>query len=493
MELLLESNNRRKRAAFIHNNKILSFFEDFKFASKLIGNIYIGKIVRLDANLQAAFIDYGNSRMGLLPIKLIHPKYFSIKNDDKQKILNNLIHNPHYTKNQKFFRQYDLQDLLKIGQKLVVQISKDEREKKGAFLSTYLNIFGNFLKYVPNSINYSLITGDNISITQKELLKKIMDKKKLQGTVYVNNIINISNDKIEKDLSTVLQKWEFLVKNLKTNTGEMLYKNQNFLQKIYQSHYFNNINKIITEGSIVTKNIVPNIITVKNVSVYNGFNIFQPYEAQILSSFQQVVQFKGGYLIISQSSAGTMIDVNYSKDDQYSYLKTNINAAKEIGLQVIRRNMFGLILIDFIDLPSNTDFSKVEVALKQTFKDDNAKISFGEISKFYIYQFTRQYADINVSRNDYFEYCAHCDGGLVLKTAVIAENLFSKVKYLSENSEEIEIYISSVIAEFIMNNMKTDFDLLSKHMKTKLIFVIVKHVSDNYVKIYKQDNYKAPE
>ncbi len=415
-KLLIDgSRTDQTQIALISNDGL----EDFEFESlnkkNLKGNIYLGKVSRIEASLQAAFVEIGSEKNGFLAFGEIHPNYFQIPVADREALLkaeaeheeqhqenndnsledtevnennengnssdstkeddqSDLNKSSKYNKRKNFnfrrklLRSYKIQEVIKAGQLILVQVVKEERGNKGAALTSYISLAGKYSVLMPNSTKTKGISRKISTSDDRNKLKKIVDDLKVpaeMGLIIRTAGLNKTKNEIKKDYITLNKLWANVVDSTKKAIAPaLIHEEGNLLRRVVRDVYTKDMKEVYVEGSEAykeTKKYMSQVLPScsKFVKQYkNKTPIFTKYnvEKEIIKMFNQEVKLKsGGYLVINPTEALVAIDVNSGgatkeRNIEKTALKTNLEAAEEITKQIKIRDLSGLIVIDFIDM-----------------------------------------------------------------------------------------------------------------------------------------------
>ncbi len=393
--LIKFTKNEELYIALIKNKKLYDLnIENKKYKNKKL-NIYKGIISKIQPGLEAVFINYGEKKNGFLPIKEISKKYLK----------NNLYK----------------------GQELIVQINKEERNNKGAFLTTFITIIKNNLILMPNNPKLlgisKKITG-NKRYKLKLIIKKLNLPKNM-GIIIRTSGINKSLKLLKLDLKLSINKWKKIQKKMnELKKPNLIYKQNNILTKLLREYLYENIDEILIDNYKIYKLVKKYVKKIdkrkfknkinfynKKISLFKYFKIEKQIE---LIYKRKIILPSGGSIIIDNTEALTSIDINSSKyikgsNIETTALNTNLEASKEIIRQLRLRNIGGLIVIDFIDMILHKNQKIVENNLKNIIKKDKAKIHIGYISKFGLLEMSRQRINNSFIKSNYY-ICPKCNG-----------------------------------------------------------------------------------
>ncbi len=529
-KILIDSSKQTEtRIALINDNRLEEYEIESDRKNRIKSNVYLAKISRVEASLQAAFVDFGGNKHGFLPFTEIHPDYFKIPISD-QKILKDLISSNEETskdsndeikvkenddnykndedqnnksmeeKNKKnnkkrlffnFFKKYKIQEVVKSKQVMLVQVSKEERGLKGAALTTFLSFAGRYCVLMPNSNNATGISRKISDPLERKKLKEIIVSIGVpDGMSLIIRTAGIGKTKkeIHKDLNYLVKQWEKIrEKTLKSNAPSLINEEGDIVKRTIRDLYTKEISGIIVDGKDSYNNaknyikaLIPNQLSKlklykeKKEKLFTKFNL----EKEISHLYNTEIKLtSGGSIVINTTEALVAIDVNSGRATQQrnienTALNTNIEAAKEIARQLKLRDLAGLVVIDFIDMEDYKNNFKVEKTLKNSTNSDRARIQIGRISSFGLLELSRQRLRTSIVEQS-FKKCQICNGtGIVRNNDSIIEQLFKVIEESCSKNEGSSIIIDchSDLASEILNKRKNFVIELENKYKTNLDF-----------------------
>ena len=497
--------------AVLNDEDELEYFSFENNQKKTIkSNIYLGKITRVEYSLQAAFVEYGGDRAGFLPFSEIHPNYYHIPTRDKQELLRNnrygrVDDTDEDEDNSINFRatqkKYAIQEVIKRGQVVLVQVTKDERGNKGVSLTTYISLAGRYCVFMPNGNN-----GINISkrISSYEDRKKILNTLKkinLQegsGIIVRTECLKATEEEILSDYNNLVKLWNNICEKTlhsKVGGGE-IYKEINIVEQIIRDNYESNQkSQIIIRGEEGYENVVkfakivmPNEL--QKIKLYKEkMAIFKKYEIDKKLDELLLPQAKlpsGGYLVISPTEALVSIDVNsghsiHGKNVEETALQTNLEAAQEVARQLRLRNLGGLIVVDFIDMNEPRNRHILERELQKAFMFDKAKVQIAKISQFGLVEISRQRTRSSINEMMTIK-CDHCNGtGYIKAPAIVSTDILDSIDETmqtnpSSRKEFLEIVACpDVINYLVIQHIK---EIEEKQRKYNVKIITKKHNFD---------------
>ena len=530
-KILIDSSmSTETRIALINNDKLEEYEIESDRKNRIKSYVYLAKISRVEASLQAAFVDFGGNKHGFLPFTEIHPDYFKIPVSDQKKLKelisvseneetddiknskpidsikdesgNDEIKKYKFSqtnekKNTKkklffnFFKKYKIQEVIKSRQVVLVQVSKEERGLKGAALTTFLSFAGRYCVLMPNSNNTTGISRKIYDQLERKKLKEIIDSIGVPGgmSVIIRTAgIGKTKKEISKDLNYLIKQWNKIRElTLKSNAPSLIHEEGDIIKRTIRDLYNKEISSIIIDGKDAYSNakeyiktLIPNQLNKlklhkdKKEKLFNKFNL----EKELNQLYNTEIKLSsGGSIVINTTEALVAIDVNSGRATQQrnienTALNTNLEAAVEIAKQLKLRDLAGLIVIDFIDMEDYRNNFKVEKTLKTSTNSDRAKIQIGRISLFGLLELSRQRLRTSIIEHS-FEKCKICNGtGIVRNTDSIIEQLFKVIDECCSKNENsaINIKCHSELASEILNKRKNYIVELERNHKTKLNF-----------------------
>lgn len=459
------------RIAIAEGQELVELEVESNVGRKLKGNVYKAKIVRIEPSLQAAFVDLGTERNGFLQINDIHPSFFRNGSGDRQ-------------------GRVRIQDVLEAGQELVVQVVKEEREQKGATLTTFLSLPGRYLVVMPGSdrggISRKISDGE-----QRRRLKKLATELEIPagvGVIIRTAGLDRSLSELSRDLSLQLKLWEKIVTEAQTATSPAaLYRESDLATRVIRDYFTPEIREIVIDDPNTFRHVKEFVGEVmpryrSRVRLYDGhqpllsfFNI----EDQIGNTMKPEVKLNsGGSIVIGTLEALVAIDVNSGKattegsieDTAY---KTNLEAADEIARQLRLRDLGGLIVIDFIDMMDRRHKAAVERRIREALKYDKARIEIGRLSKFGLLEMSRQRLRASLSSQSHYK-CPHCQGdGKVKNHELVALEALRKIQsaVVVGHVAVVKARLAPAPALFLLNSKRTEIARLEADYQAKVLIL----------------------
>ena len=351
------------------------------------GNIYKGKVSRIEPSLGAAFVNYGAERHGFLPFKEISPQFYPEKHNRNSRL--------------------SVSDCLKKDQEILVQVEKDERGNKGAALTTNISLAGRYLVLMPNNPKAAGISRRLEGKERDKLKERIASLNVPESMGLIVRTAGEGKDleDLKWDLEYLQRVWEGISEaNTLKNSPILIFKESDIIIRALRDYLKEDIEEIwvdteeaFEEASEFVERVMPDQAKILN-KYENTLPLFTRYqiESQIETAYQREVKLtSGGSIVIDDAEALVAIDINSSqatsgKDIEETAVKTNIEACEEIGRQLRLRDIGGLVVIDFIDMMKLENKRAVEDAMREALSEDRARVQIGRISRFGLLELSRQ-------------------------------------------------------------------------------------------------------
>lgn len=484
--LINATHNEEIRVALCKDNHLYDFDLENRTREQKKSNIYKAVVTRVEQSLEAVFVEYGSSRQGFLPLREIAPEYLS--------------GNP---------REDNLKQLIKEGDKLIIQIEKEERGNKGAAVSTYISLAGSYLVLMPNNPKGGGISRQISGKVREEMRQIINDLTVPKGMSVIVRTAGIgkSFEELNNDLTHLLNEWQSILdKNNRPTKTTLLHQEAGIVTRAMRDYLRDDIGEVWIDSENAYNEAVSFIEQVmptqlhklrKYTSIHPMFTNFG-VERQIETAYQREVRLpSGGSIVIDQTEALVSIDINSAKSTKGSDVAetayhTNLEAADEIARQLRLRDMGGLIVIDFIDMNESHHQKEVEKRLIDATRYDRARVQFAEISKFGLMQMSRQ--RLRPSLDEATGYiCPRCHGnGMVRDVRSLALSIMRQIEQvaLNERSGEIQVDVPTEIAAFLLNEKRESLVYLEQDSGTRITILPHAHLeSPNFSLQFNPDGY----
>ena len=380
---------KNKTIMLVENGNLLEYYEETDETKRLEGNIYLGKIQNVLPGMQAAFVDIGEKKNTFIHIKDILPKTDTKKENTEELVSKSKI-----------------KDYVRVGMPILVQVKRDSTNKKGARVSTHINLPGRFCVFMPNA--------DFITVSQK--IEKEEERKRLisiveevipanTGVIIRTSAIGKSKEEIKQDLEQMHQQWNYIQAQVKNNqqAPRLIYENPGMVKKILNDIMDQDIAKIIVNHEEEEQDIQEILAKSQNQKIQlerkDEDSILDMYdlESQILRAQNRKIWLKcGGFITIDKTEALTAIDVNSgkyigTKNLEQTVYTVNREASIEIAKQLRLRDIGGIIIIDYIDMKEQEHKDKIIEALKESLKSDRSKTQIIGFTQLNLLEMTRKH------------------------------------------------------------------------------------------------------
>jgi len=551
------------RVVLVDNSNNIENFE-LSIANKkqIKGNIYLAKVLHVVPSLDAAFVEYDHGKSGFLPFREIHPDYYQTLSIDKKnhelvlnelkeakitaedlnsqsvtaslrhladqedidiKLLEKLVDEkivsdfdieaeeddiepiaPKKTQeNSGYDKHHKIHEVIKKGQLLLVQITKEARGNKGASMTTYISLAGKYCVLMPNKSSNNGISRKISNADERKRLKNIisdmtMDSDNKSSVIVRTAGAGHSTLEIKKDYDYLIRLWNKIREATLNSTAPcFIHQEDGLILKTIRDTFDKNVKEVVVQGKDAYEECVKFMKDIsasetKSIKEYKGkAPIFTKFgiEDQLIKLYQPIVSLpSGGYIVINPTEALISIDVNSGKSTsertiEETALKTNLEAAREIARQAKLRDLSGLIVIDFIDLTESKNRKILERSLWEYFSKDRARIQTSAISSFGLLEMSRQRL-----RSSFLEMhsnmCNHCNGKGVIRcndsnAMLILRTIENEI--FNGSYDIVNIYGTQNTVLHLLNDKREEINFVEQKYSIKLNFMIdTEATSDSY-------------
>jgi len=506
------SHPNETRIVLKSNNSIEEYEYENKNNLNFKNNIYLATISRVEPSLQAAFVNFGRERHGFLAFNDIQSDYYQLPSEDKERIRlaeekiredlkaktietnqenlqsegkdekndNNESQVDKENKKQEYrekvksslgIKRYKIQEVIKPGQVILIQVIKEERGQKGAALTTFISLAGKYIVLMPNTPKGGGISRKIFNSSDRQKIRNILNEieiPKSMGVIVRTAGSNKTKSEIEKDFQNTLKTWEEIKdKALDSNAPSLVYEEGDIIKRTLRDTYDNDTKNVYVEGNEAyqkakkfMKELMPK--NVKNIKKYRGkIPLFHDanIEKDLNNIYEPTVKLKsGGYLVINPTEALVSIDINSGQSTKQiniekTALNTNLEAAEEIAHQIKLRDLSGLIVIDFIDMMNFYNRRIVEKKMRESIRKDRARIQIGRISNFGLLEMTRQRLR---------------EGSIKWETQLslssFSQKILKKIQHLAftEKVKTVNSYVPEKVKIFIEKNLLDELKYFQK-------------------------------
>ncbi|MFZ5556808.1 MAG: Rne/Rng family ribonuclease [Pseudomonadota bacterium] len=456
------------RVAIVDGQKLVDLDIETAGKEQRKGSIYKGVITRIEPSLEAAFVDYGGERHGFLPFKEISRNSIPVDGEARGRV----------------------QELLKEGHELIVQVDKDERGTKGAALTTYISLAGRYLVLMPNNPRGGGISR-RIEGEDRNELRDTLDQLEVPAGMSViarTAGIGRAAEELQWDLNYLLQLWRAIENAAKQQTGAFLiYQESSLVIRAIRDYFHQEIGELLIDTEEIYEqarqfmsHVMPgNVSRVKlyrdDVPLFSRFQI----EHQIETAYSRQVGLpSGGALVFDHTEALVAIDVNSARatkgqDIEQTALNTNLEAADEVARQLRLRDVGGLIVIDFIDMENPRNQREVENRLRDALKFDRARLQMGKISRFGLMELSRQRLHPSLGETSNIP-CPRCNGiGVIRGVESSALHILRLIQEeaMKENTAVIQAQVPVDVATYLLNEKRPEIHNVEARLRVEVILV----------------------
>ncbi|OGQ93109.1 MAG: ribonuclease [Desulfobacula sp. RIFOXYA12_FULL_46_16] len=453
------------RIVALVDNKLEQFHIETTAKEVTQGNIYKGIVTRVEPSLQAVFVDYGAAKNGFLQKNEIHKDYFQDVEKGEKALFN----------------------LIRKGQELIVQVTKDPINQKGAMLTTFISLPGRLSVLMPGTDTKGVSRKITDEAERKRLLGII---KKMEIPTGFGMIVrtagkNTTKTMLMADLKYLMRVWKNIDKEAVNNTApSLLYREQTLAVRSLRDYFTSDVNEILVDSPEIYKEVLDfmDVIAPKQKRIVKLFTgekpIFTKYqlEDQIASIYRKDVALKsGGFIVIEQTEALVSIDVNSGKSTKKKNIEetafhTNFEACEEVARQLRLRDLGGLIIIDFIDMKDSRHKAEITKTLKKHLKSDKAKTKVGGITSFGLLEMSRQRIRHSITFGSY-EPCRHCNGrGQIpsVETQGLAFLRQLNLKTLKPEIRDVTGQVPVEVAGYLLNRKRHELSEIEEKRKVSI-------------------------
>ena len=458
-----------RRLAIVDGQKLLDYEIEIEGREQRKGNIYKAVVTRVEPSLEACFVDYGEDRHGFLPFKEISRNYFQGNVSPSQARIN---------------------DVIKEGQELLVQVEKEERGNKGAALTTFVSLAGRYVVLMPNNPRGGGVSR-RIEGEDRQELKQALDQLEYpNGMSIIARTAGIGRDapELQWDLNYLLKLWTAIDGAAKGGKGAyLIYQESSLVIRAIRDYFNSDIGEILIDTDDIYEQAHQFMSHVMpehghRVKRYRDdaplFSRFQ-IEHQIETAYSRTVNLpSGGAIVIDQTEALVAVDVNSARaikggDIEETATRTNLEAADEVARQARLRDLGGLIVIDFIDMDESKNRREVENRLRDALRQDRARVQFGSISKFGLLEMSRQRLKPMLSEGSSIP-CPRCGGsGHIRDTESSALQILRIIQEesLKDSTAAVLVQVPVEVASFLLNEKRTEITKIELKQRINVLLV----------------------
>jgi len=463
------------RVALVDGQRIYDLAIEISSREQKKANIYKGRITRVEASLEACFVEYGSERHGFLPLKEISKEYFKSSSGQGGRM--------------------NIRELVSEGQELLIQVEKEERGNKGAALTTFISLAGRFLVLMPNNPRAGGVSR-RIEGEDREQLREALDSVQLpegMGAIVRTAGVGRSAEELQWDVSNLQEVWKAIQQAAENRPAPFLiYQESKPVIRALRDYLADDVGEVLVdspsvfaEGQDYMQRFMPN--SLRKLKLYEDevplFTRFQ-IENQIESAHAHAVDLpSGGSIVIDHTEALVSIDINSARatrgsDIEATATNTNLEAADEIARQLRLRDIGGLIVIDFIDMESTKNQRAVEDRLRDAVKQDRARIQIGRISRFGLLELSRQRLRPSITEATHLT-CPRCSGiGKIRSVESLALTLLRLIGEEARKDRTVKVIaqLPVDVATFLINEKRDWLNDVESKSKAEIVLIPNRHM-----------------
>ena len=474
--LINATQSEELRVALVDGQKLFDLDIENNAHEQKKGNIYRARITRVEPSLEAAFVEFGSERQGFLPLKEISSEYFTKSPEDIQ-------------------GRPKIEELVKEGTELLVQVEKEERGTKGAALTTFLSLAGRYMVLMPNNPRAGGISrrieGDDRGQLKEAL--SALNIPKGMGVIIRTAGVGRTSEELQWDLDYLCQAFESIKAATLTKRAPcLIYQEGDIITRAIRDYLKADISEVLIDDTNVharAKEFVASVMPTfaSKIKQYTDdiplFNRYQ-IESQIESAFEREVKLpSGGSLVIDPTEALVSIDINSARatkggDIETTALNTNLEAAEEIARQLRLRDMGGLVVIDFIDMSPARNRRAVEERMRDSLKHDRARVQIGSISRFGLMEMSRQRLRPSLGETA-GHVCPRCVGtGYIrdLRSLALALLRLIEEEGSKDKTGEVRAQVPVDIATFLLNEKRLQIRSVENRNRIRIVIIPNPHM-----------------
>ncbi|HNT56460.1 MAG TPA: Rne/Rng family ribonuclease [Syntrophales bacterium] len=491
-EMIINCSDHETRIAIRDSHVLSSLYIERADENTLAGNIYVGKVLRVLPGMQAAFVDIGLERAAFL-----HASDTSHDVSDLDFLVTEegeILDREEESFDRKWYERvagYQIEDLLKEGQEVLVQIAKEPLGTKGARVTTHISLPGRKLVLMPTVKHIGIsrqIRDENERKRLKDLLEALQPEEGY-GLIARTVSEGKNREELKADVEYLVRLWEAIRKKRgRVAVPGLVHKDMGMTLRAIRDFYTEEMDRIVIDSREEYQKVIDFMETflpgvAYRLELHEGeIPLFDAFgmELDIKRILNRKVWLKsGGYITIEETEALTAIDVNTGKyvgkrNLEETILSTNLEAVKEIAYQLRVRNIGGIIIIDFIDMEDEENREKVFQALSEEMVKDKNRTNIQKISPLGLIEMTRQRKGKSLEKI-LCEPCPCCEGKGVLKSrASVCYEIFREIRRRVPGVEKkISVLLNPDVADFLLEDEKGTLEKLEKELNKKILIKVM--------------------
>jgi ribonuclease G len=501
-EIIINKTGRETRVVVIEHGQLAEMHIDRGNNHGFVGNVYLGKVVRVLPGMQAAFVDIGLDKAAFLYAGDIYPEFLE-QNGGSPEISNDITVVEGSSRSRPKHGIPPIQDLVHEGQELLVQVAKDPISTKGARIKTHITLPGRFTVCMP--------TVDHIGISKKidrdkerRKLRDFVNKNRPAGCGFIIRTVSLGQplEAIEQDMNYLINIWNKIQEKRKTASGATLIHEDHILAlRVVRDSFTDNVDRLMVDDKQIYQEIIqftdifaPQLksrVRLYNAQepIFDAFNV----EPMIARTLERRVNLKsGGYLIIDQTEALTAIDVNSgkfvgTKSLEDTTLLINLEAVAEICNQLRLRNIGGIIVLDFIDMERAHNRERIYRFMEEQLRLDRARTNLLKISDLGLIEMTRKRVQEDLV-SSISQTCPYCKGtGAVRSPETVVHDILREVRrvgYREKRKEYIYVNAHPEVADLLYSREMNHIEVIESNLGKKVVVRALGHYHIEKYEVY---------
>lgn len=504
-EIIVNRTGRETRLAVMKNGQLDELHIDRGDKGGVVGNVYLGRVVRVLPGMQAAFVEIGLERAAFLYAGDIYPEFLEDEGglDDKEHDDPEMTVAESAPSSKPRAGHPPIQDLVREGQEILVQVAKDPIGTKGARITTHITLPGRYMVFMP--------TVDHVGISrridrdkERRKLREFVEKNRPKGAGFIVRTVCAGKPMtaIKQDMDYLIGTWDKIQEvRAKANAPKCIHADHGLVLRVVRDTFNENVDRMVIDDRDIFARVhgfmsdfMPALKD--RVQLYRGQDpIFDTFgiETEISRSLGRKVWLKsGGYLVIDHAEALTAIDVNSGKfvgksSLEETTLAINLEAAKEIVYQLRLRNIGGIIILDFIDMEKAQNRERVYRALEEELRNDRARTNVLKISDLGLVEMTRKRVQENLVQS-ISEPCLYCDGrgSTRSRTTVVYDILREVQREANRNKQRETVYVNAhpVVADLLYGDEFDSLEELERRIEMRVVVRAMGHYHLERYEVY---------
>ncbi len=510
-EILVSTTGRESRVALMDSGHLVELHVDRGVDRGYVGNVYLGRVVRVLPGMQAAFVDIGLDRAAFLYVGDIWPQMFDHKHagdDDETEPADvdeeSTVAEVAPPRDAPRPGQPSIEDLLKEGQEVVVQVSKDPIGTKGARVTTHVALPGRYLVFMP-TVDHVGISRRIAKDRERRRLRDFVDKNRPKGGGFIVRTVcaTQTNITLKQDMNYLVSIWDKVMDSAKSRKAPApLHLDHGLVLRMVRDAFHDDVERMVVDSAKLYEEVCGFIDEFspslkEKVHLYRGADpIFDTFgvETEINRSLGRRVWLKsGGYLVIDQTEALVSIDVNSGKyvgqssSLEETTLRVNLEAVKEVAYQLRLRNIGGIIIVDFIDMDREQNRERIFRAMEDEVRADRARTNVLKISELGLLQMTRKRVQEDVVRY-LSEPCPTCEGRASVRSRqTVCYDIFRELQRESVRAiakETLYVNVHPTVADVLYGDEYAVFEQIEAKLGKRVVVRALLHLHPEKFEVY---------